>query len=166
MKSNVLVRFVMVWWIAFAMIVVSTTIVYGMNKADLVEKMAGEAGISKVADESAVVAAVNQGTWLNHPPIISDATASPNAVAATWSALPPYNVLWPLWSPVLSPADAAVYMEAPLLTDTSLVPLMIVPDVNGIGVVIIMEPSMLGMDGFVFDDAWGTICDVKPWWSY
>lgn len=28
------------------------------------------------------------------------------AVAQTWSALPPYNFLWPLWSPALSPVNA------------------------------------------------------------
>ena len=28
------------------------------------------------------------------------------AVAQTWTALPPYNFLWPLWSPALSPVNA------------------------------------------------------------
>jgi hypothetical protein len=29
------------------------------------------------------------------------------AIAQTWTALPPYNFLWPLWSPALSPIDLA-----------------------------------------------------------
>ena len=32
---------------------------------------------------------------------------SPIANAQNWAALAPYNTLWPLWSPVLSPLDAA-----------------------------------------------------------
>jgi hypothetical protein len=28
------------------------------------------------------------------------------AIAQTWTALPPYNFLWPLWSPALSPANS------------------------------------------------------------
>ncbi|MEW5802831.1 MAG: hypothetical protein AB1847_12095 [bacterium] len=27
--------------------------------------------------------------------------------ASQWTALPPYNTLWPLWSPVLSPVDSS-----------------------------------------------------------
>ncbi|MGA1796255.1 MAG: hypothetical protein ACMUIL_10390 [bacterium] len=171
MKSNALVRFVMVWWIALAMIVVSTPIAYGMNKADLVEKMAGDAGIvitPPSAYQSVGVLVANQGTWLNHPPIILE-NPTYNAVeaGATWSNIPPYNVLWPLWSPALSPADAAVYMEAPLVTDTSLVPLMVVPGINGDGVigVIIMGPSMPGMDGSITDDVNFVTKEVLPWWA-
>ncbi|MGA1826454.1 MAG: hypothetical protein ACMUIP_17505 [bacterium] len=36
--------------------------------------------------------------------------------AQLWQALPPYNVLWPLWSPVLSPPDPASGLPSPLLT--------------------------------------------------
>ena len=36
--------------------------------------------------------------------------------AAYWTALPPYNVLWPLWSPALSPLDPLTGQPVPLLT--------------------------------------------------
>lgn len=36
--------------------------------------------------------------------------------AAYWTALPPYNVLWPLWSPALSPLDPITGQSIPLLT--------------------------------------------------
>ena len=32
-----------------------------------------------------------------------------------WQAIPPYNLLWPLWSPVLSPADPVTGLATPLL---------------------------------------------------
>lgn len=36
--------------------------------------------------------------------------------AQLWQALPPYNVLWPLWSPVLSPPDPVSGVPIPLVT--------------------------------------------------
>jgi len=35
--------------------------------------------------------------------MIAVSLALPAVVQAQWAALPPYNVLWPLWSPALSP---------------------------------------------------------------
>ena len=40
---------------------------------------------------------------------------SPGAAQDLWTALPPYNVLWPLWSPALSPPDA-LGVPTPLVT--------------------------------------------------
>lgn len=37
------------------------------------------------------------------------------AQADYWIALPPYNVLWPLWSPALSPQDPITGLPAPLV---------------------------------------------------
>lgn len=37
--------------------------------------------------------------------------------AQEWTALPPYNILWPLWSPVLSPPDAVTGLPIPLITN-------------------------------------------------
>ncbi|MGA1825451.1 MAG: hypothetical protein ACMUIP_12400 [bacterium] len=49
------------------------------------------------------------------------------AFAQNWQALPPYNTLWPLWSPALSPADPVTGVPTPLVSnlavDTTL-PLM------------------------------------------
>ncbi|MGA1865211.1 MAG: hypothetical protein ACMUHX_09130 [bacterium] len=36
--------------------------------------------------------------------------------AQYWIPLPPYNVLWPLWSPALSPVDPITGLAAPLVT--------------------------------------------------
>ncbi|MBN2372206.1 hypothetical protein JXL19_00255 [bacterium] len=38
-------------------------------------------------------------------------TTTPN-----WQALPPYNLLWPLWSPVLSPTDPVTGLPSPLVS--------------------------------------------------
>ncbi len=39
--------------------------------------------------------------------------------AAYWQALPPYNLLWPLWSPLLSPPDLVTGAATPILTELS-----------------------------------------------
>lgn len=42
--------------------------------------------------------------------------SAPSARAQYWSALPPYNLLWPLWSPALSPVDAVTGLATPLIS--------------------------------------------------
>lgn len=42
---------------------------------------------------------------------------SPAAQAQNWQALPPYNILWPLWSPILSPPNPVTGVPTPLLTE-------------------------------------------------
>lgn len=37
--------------------------------------------------------------------------------AQLWQSLPPYNVLWPLWSPVLSPPDPLTGLPKPLVSE-------------------------------------------------
>lgn len=37
--------------------------------------------------------------------------------AQNWIALPPYNLLWPLWSPALSPVDPITGLATPLITE-------------------------------------------------
>jgi hypothetical protein len=39
--------------------------------------------------------------------------------AQNWQALPPYNTLWPLWSPPLSPIDVATGLPTPLVSSLS-----------------------------------------------
>ena len=41
----------------------------------------------------------------------------PLAQAQYWQAIPPYNLLWPLWSSVLSPIDSITGLATPLLTN-------------------------------------------------
>ena len=38
------------------------------------------------------------------------------ACAQSWVSVPPYNVLWPLWSPVLSPPDPVTGAPTPLVS--------------------------------------------------
>ena len=54
-------------------------------------------------------------------PVITNQTAR----AQYWSALPPYNTLWPLWSPALSPVDDTTGLPTPLVT--SLTPGTVLP---------------------------------------
>lgn len=41
------------------------------------------------------------------------------AQAAYWQAMPPYNLLWPLWSPVYSPVDSVTGLNTPLVNELS-----------------------------------------------
>ncbi|MEW6382003.1 MAG: hypothetical protein AB1611_20700 [bacterium] len=43
----------------------------------------------------------------------------------TWVALPPYNTLWPLWSPPLSPVSSLTGLPTPIVT--SLTPATVLP---------------------------------------
>jgi len=42
---------------------------------------------------------------------------SPIAQAQNWMALPPYNTLWPLWSPALSPINSTTGLPTPVVTN-------------------------------------------------
>ncbi|MGA1871546.1 MAG: hypothetical protein ACMUJM_23715 [bacterium] len=37
--------------------------------------------------------------------------------AQNWTPLPPYNTLWPLWSPILSPIDPVTGIPVPIVSD-------------------------------------------------
>ena len=50
---------------------------------------------------------------------------SPSMVIAYWQPLPPYNTLWPLWSPVLSPTDPLTSIPVPIISE--LIPQTILP---------------------------------------
>lgn len=50
--------------------------------------------------------------------------------AQTWTALPPYNFLWPLWSPALSPVDATTGLQIPIVS--ALYPNTVLPFQPGI----------------------------------
>jgi hypothetical protein len=41
------------------------------------------------------------------------------ALTQTWQALPPYNILWPLWSPLLSPVNPITGLPTPLVSELS-----------------------------------------------
>ncbi len=42
---------------------------------------------------------------------------SPIAQAQNWAALPPYNTLWPLWSPTYAPIDAVTGLPVPIINE-------------------------------------------------
>jgi hypothetical protein len=44
------------------------------------------------------------------------AIQSSSVVAANWQPLPPYNTLWPLWSPALSPVNSVTGLPTPLVS--------------------------------------------------
>ncbi len=46
-------------------------------------------------------------------------TFSNIAQAQYWTSLPPYNTLWPLWSPALSPVDPVTGLPVPIVNDLS-----------------------------------------------
>lgn len=53
------------------------------------------------------------------------AYAPPLPLIENWAAIPPYNLLWPLWSPPLSPVDPVTGIATPLvaeLTNATLLP--------------------------------------------
>jgi len=68
--------------------------------------------------------------------------ASP-ALAQYWTSLPPYNTLWPLWSPALSPVDPGTGLPTPIVS--SLSPATVLP----------VQP------GLTWDPAW-----TYPWLLY
>jgi len=39
--------------------------------------------------------------------------------AQNWAIMPPYNLLWPLWSPAYSPPDPATGLPTPLLSEVT-----------------------------------------------
>jgi len=86
---------------------------------------------------------------------------SPVALCQYWTALPPYNTLWPLWSPALSPIDPITGLPTP--TVTTLTPQIVLPVQPG----LTWDPSKtypwllyntpLGM--IYFDAVFG----INPW---
>ena len=42
-----------------------------------------------------------------------------SAQAQDWAIMPPYNLLWPLWSPVYSPPDPVTGLPTPLLSEVT-----------------------------------------------
>lgn len=50
---------------------------------------------------------------------------TPICQAQNWAPMPPYNTLWPLWSPALSPIDAVTGLPVPLVS--ALTPLTVLP---------------------------------------
>ena len=51
--------------------------------------------------------------------LIALSLAGMDLMAQDWAAMPPYNLLWPLWSPVYSPPDPVTGLPTPLLSQVT-----------------------------------------------
>ncbi len=88
---------------------------------------------------------------------------APAAQAQNWALMPPYNVLWPLWSPVLSPPDPAG-IPTPLvtqLTRNTILPIQpaIAWDPATSIWALYNTPPLLGTGLLFFDRVYG----LNPW---
>ena len=74
----------------------------------------------------------------------------PQSFAQYWSAIPPYNLLWPLWSPALSPVDpisgVSILLLAELTSNTVLPeqPVMVWDPAREFPFLLYNIPSILG----------------------
>lgn len=90
---------------------------------------------------------------------------TPMVNAQYWSAMPPYNFLWPLWSPVLSPVDAVTGLATPLiseLTGSTILPVqpgLIWDPAQQFPWLLYNVPSILGGGLTYFDPYYG----LNPW---
>ena len=92
--------------------------------------------------------------------------ASPTIQAQNWVAMPPYNLLWPLWSPALSPANPVTGVPTPLLTSLTSntflpkEPVMLWdPVLRGFPYLLYNIPQPLGGGMVFFDQYYG----MNPW---
>jgi hypothetical protein len=89
--------------------------------------------------------------------------------AQYWAAIPPYNVLWPLFSPVLSPIDPLTGLPTPLvssLTNNTILPVQPAlvfdpcqPNVEGMGFLVYNTPPAFGTGLTYWDPYYG----LNPW---
>ena len=89
--------------------------------------------------------------------------------AQYWAALPPYNVMWPLWSPALSPIDPVTGIPIPLvtsLTQNTVLPVQPAlawdpcqPNVEGFPWLLYNTPTAFG-GGLVY---WDIYYGLNPW---
>ena len=56
---------------------------------------------------------------INAAPILAVPLVPGGGTTVNWQALPPYNLLWPLWSPVLSPIDPVTGLATPIVSSVS-----------------------------------------------
>lgn len=93
------------------------------------------------------------------------------AQADYWVALPPYNVLWPLWSPALSPVDPITGLPTPLvstLTQNTVLPVQPAmvwdpasPEVNNAPYPWLLYNTPLALGGGLL--YWDQFYGINPW---
>ncbi len=91
---------------------------------------------------------------------------SPVVQAQNWVPIPPYNLLWPLWSPALSPVSPVTGVPTPLVstvTNDTFLPkepvLLWDPVLRGFPYVVYNIPQPGGQGLVYFDQYFG----INPW---
>ena len=92
-----------------------------------------------------------------------------SVMAQYWAAIPPYNVMWPLWSPALSPVDPVTGLATPLVTSLTRNTVLPVqpgmawdpcqPGVEAFPWLLYNVPATLG-GGLVY---WDVYYGMNPW---
>lgn len=75
---------------------------------------------------------------------------APVSNAQYWQNLPPYNILWPLWSPALSPADPITGLPTPLVSSVAS------------GTILPLQPALV-LNPYNITSPMG---DIFPWLLY
>ena len=93
---------------------------------------------------------------------------APVIQAQNWQAIPPYNILWPLWSPTLSPVNPATGVPTPILTSLTSNTVLPVQPVLGWNPNSFSWPMSITMPWLFFNGPTGvTFFDVlyglNPW---
>ena len=88
--------------------------------------------------------------------------------AQYWQALPPYNILWPLWSPTLSPVDPITGVPTPLVTELASNTILPVQPALGLNPNAYSWPMSIVMPWFFFNGPTGlqffdVVYGLNPW---
>ena len=93
---------------------------------------------------------------------------APVVHAQYWQALPPYNILWPLWSPALSPPDPLTGVPSPLVTELTSNTILPVQPALGLNPNAYSWPMSIVMPWFFFNGPTGllfydVLYGLNPW---
>ncbi|MGA1791353.1 MAG: hypothetical protein ACMUIM_07700 [bacterium] len=88
--------------------------------------------------------------------------------AQNWQALPPYNILWPLWSPALSPVDPITGVPTPLINELASNTILPVQPILGLNPNAYSWPMSIVMPWFFFNGPTGVqffdvLYGLNPW---
>lgn len=83
------------------------------------------------------------------------------AMAQTWQALPPYNFLWPLWSPALSPVDPVTGLKNPIVS--ALYPSTVLPLQPGLAWYPIFDYPYFLYNSPVGLQYYDLVYGINPW---
>jgi len=98
--------------------------------------------------------------------IVLGLVLTPALYAQNWQALPPYNILWPLWSPALSPSVGGV--PTPLITSMASDTILPVQPALGYSPNAYSWPMSIVMPWFFFNGPSGVmfydvLYGMNPW---